>query len=84
MVKQIGRETLDDIAASAGLTVEEAGRRGGQSTLEHQGVEFFRTIGRKGGRRTKELYGELLSEFGRKGGRPRRPALNESLGEKDQ
>ncbi len=66
------------------ITVAEAGRRGGQATLEHQGTEFFRKIGRKGGQRTKERYGELLSEFGRKGGRPRRPALDESVGEQDR
>lgn len=60
------------------ITVAEAGRRGGQSTLEHQGIEFFREIGRKGGQRTAKLYRELLSQFGKKGGRPRRPALEDT------
>jgi len=63
------------------ITVAEAGRRGGQSTLERQGAEFFRKIGRKGGQRTAELYRDLLSEFARRGGRPRRPALEEDTGE---
>lgn len=63
------------------ITVAEAGRRGGQSTLEHRGIEFFREIGAKGGRKTAELYRELLNEFGKRGGRPRRPALN--MGEGD-
>jgi general stress protein YciG len=63
------------------ITVREAGRRGGQSTLEHQGVEFYREIGKKGGRRTAELYHDLLAEFGKRGGRPRRPTLNQSDGE---
>ena len=31
----------------ARITVAEAGRRGGQSTLENQGVEFFRKIGKR-------------------------------------
>jgi len=66
------------------LTVAQAGRRGGQSTLDHRGTEFFREIGRKGGQRTAELYGELLKEFGRKGGRPRRPTLNDHMGERDR
>lgn len=66
------------------VTVREAGARGGRSTLERQGVEFFREIGKKGGQRTKELYGELLSEFGKKGGRPKRPTLDESAGEQDR
>jgi general stress protein YciG len=58
-----------------GITVAEAGRRGGRATLENQGPDFFKKIGRKGGRRTAEMYREVLAEFGRKGGRPRRPAL---------
>jgi hypothetical protein len=59
------------------LTVVQAGRRGGQATLERRGVEFFREIGRRGGQRTKELYGDLLSRFGKRGGRPRRPDLTD-------
>jgi len=63
------------------LTVAEAGRRGGRATLENQGVDFFRRIGAKGGKRTKELYADLLKEFGKRGGRPRRPMLGQNLGE---
>ena len=63
------------------ITVQEAGRRGGQATLKNQGREFFSQIGKKGGQRTAELYRELLSEFGKKGGRPRRPSLDEYMGE---
>ena len=66
------------------ISVAEAGRRGGHATLENQGTEFFRRIGKRGGQRTKELYGELLSEFGKKGGRPRRPTLDGSAGERDR
>jgi general stress protein YciG len=68
----------------AQITVAEAGRRGGQSTLKNQGVEFFRKIGKKGGKRTAQLYRELLSEFGKKGGRPRRPALDSIMREEGQ
>jgi general stress protein YciG len=66
------------------MTVQEAGRRGGQATLQNQGVKHFKEIGHKGGKRTATLYRNLLSEFGKKGGRPRRPALDESMGEEDQ
>lgn len=62
-------------------SVAEAGRRGGRKTLERHGHEHFRAIGKKGGERTKELYAELLREFGSRGGRPRRPALDEFMGE---
>ena len=67
-----------------GITVAEAGRRGGTATRDRHGAEFYRQIGAKGGESTKKLYGHLFSEFGKKGGRPRRPTLNGSLGEKDQ
>jgi len=66
------------------ITVAEAGRRGGKSTLERRGTAFFREIGAKGGKRQKELYSDLLSEFGRRGGRPRHPSLNKPEGEKNQ
>jgi general stress protein YciG len=39
------------------ITAAEAGRRGGQSTLQRKGIGFFKKIGKKGGKRTKELYG---------------------------
>ena len=65
-----------------GISVREAGARGGRATLEHRGISFFQEIGRKGGKRTAELYGDLLKDFGRRGGRPRRPALGKNMGEK--
>ena len=73
----------NEAEASGQITVRQAGARGGQATLQNQGIEFFRRIGKKGGQRTSELYGELLSEFGRRGGRPKRPMLDESVGEQD-
>jgi general stress protein YciG len=75
---------LKENQTDSGISVKEAGRRGGYSTLEHKGVEFFRQIGRKGGQRTAGLYRELLAEFGKSGGRPRRPIFSDSVGERDQ
>jgi len=75
--RQIGK-------ASSELTVAEAGRRGGRATLKSQGIDFYKRIGKKGGQRTKELYYDLFSQFGKRGGRPRRPALNEFMGEQDR
>lgn len=64
------------------ITVAEAGRRGGCATRDRfQGTDFYRRIGAKGGRRQKELHHELLAEFGRLGGRPRRPHLENTVGE---
>ena len=69
--------------SSKPMTVQEAGRRGGQATFQNHGVGHFKKIGRRGGKRTAELYRELLSDFGKRGGRPRRPSLRESMEEGD-
>ena len=66
------------------MTVQEAGRRGGHATLQNQGVQHFKEIGHKGGKRTAKLYRDLLSEFGKRGGRPRRPSLKESVEEENR
>jgi general stress protein YciG len=58
------------------ITVSEAGRLGGNATLRNQGADFFKDIGRKGGKRTAKLYGHLMREYGQRGGRPKRPALH--------
>ncbi|MFC2026596.1 stress-induced protein, KGG, repeat-containing protein [Chloroflexota bacterium] len=65
------------------ISVQEAGRRGGNSTLQRKGIEFYRQIGRKGGKKTAEIYKELFKHFGSMGGRPRRPSLTQNPGEKE-
>jgi hypothetical protein len=58
------------------VSVQDAGRRGGTTTRERYGSEFYQRIGKKGGERTHELYSEAMREIGKKGGRPRRPELH--------
>jgi general stress protein YciG len=77
------RKPENQVEVSGQVTVQEAGARGGRATRENKGVDFFKRIGAKGGRRTAELYADLLKEFGKRGGRPRRPTLDESMGERD-
>ena len=45
-------------------SVREAGRRGGRSTAERHGSQFYHQIGVKGGNRVRELIrrGKKLSE----------------------
>lgn len=51
------------------MTVEEAGRKGGETTAREHGPEFYSKIGQKGGEARKEELGpEGYSELGRKGG----------------
>lgn len=64
---------------SAEMTVREAGRKGGQTTSERHGYEFYQEIGRKGGRKTRDRYGpEFYEEIGRKGGHKVRTLIREA------
>lgn len=38
-----------------GLTVQEAGRKGGETVLRERGPEFFAEIGKKGGQKVRDL-----------------------------
>ena len=40
------------------MTVEEAGRMGGERTSETHGEEFYSEIGRKGGQKVRKLIKE--------------------------
>jgi len=66
----------------SGISVQEAGRRGGLKTSAlYRSTGFYRKIGTRGGETTKTRWGHLFSEFGRRGGRPRRPNLENGVGE---
>jgi len=68
--------------APSGITVQEAGRRGGLKTSAlYRDTDFYQRIGAMGGRKTATLYRDLLSEFGKLGGRPKRPNVEDSAGE---
>ena len=62
--------------AGGGMSVREAGRRGGERVKAKYGSEFYEEIGRKGGEATKSKYGPSFYEvIGQKGGqRPKRKA----------
>lgn len=52
-----------------GMTVREAGKKGGDTVKAKYGAEFYEAIGRKGGEATKEKYGPTFyEEIGHKGG----------------
>lgn len=52
-----------------GMSVREAGRRGGERVKAKYGSEFYEAIGRKGGEATKSKYGATFYEvIGQKGG----------------
>ncbi len=55
---------------NGGMSVREAGRKGGKTTRARYGAEFYQEIGQKGGRTVSERYShEHFQTIGRKGGR---------------
>jgi general stress protein YciG len=58
-----------DNTNSGGMSVREAGKRGGDRVKAKYGSEFYEAIGRKGGEATKTKYGpSFYEEIGQKGG----------------
>ena len=52
-----------------GMTVKEAGQKGGEKVAETHGKEFYEEIGHKGGEKVAETKGkEFYEEIGHKGG----------------
>ncbi|RJQ31260.1 MAG: Em GEA1 (EM1) [Actinobacteria bacterium] len=43
------------MAQKGGMTVQEAGRKGGKTTSKKYGPEFYEEIGHKGGQKVKSL-----------------------------
>jgi uncharacterized protein len=41
--------------SKGGMSVREAGRKGGEITAKRHGPQFYEAIGRKGGQRVKQL-----------------------------
>ena len=61
-----------------GMTVREAGKKGGDLVKSRYGPEFYVEIGRKGGESTKRRYGpEFYEEIGHKGGQRVKHYINE-------
>ena len=59
-------------SSSRPMTIEEAARKGGNTTKERYGPDFYSRIGRKGGQRVARERGpDFYSEIGRKGGEAR-------------
>lgn len=60
------------------MTVREAGRKGGETTAERHGHEFYEEIGRKGGVKVRDEYGvQFYEEIGHKGGQKVRDLIEE-------
>jgi uncharacterized protein len=61
---------------TGGMTVREAGRKGGRATKARHGPEFYQTIGRSGGETTKLRHGpDFYVKIGKKGGQRMRQLI---------
>ena len=59
----------DKKTSGGGMTVREAGRKGGQKVRDQRGHGFYEEIGRKGGQTVRDERGhEFYEEIGHKGG----------------
>ena len=76
---------------TGGMSVREAGQKGGETVKRKYGPEFYETIGRKGGEATKlahghEFYEQIGKKGGKKGGEATRdrycPSFYEEIGQK--
>ncbi len=74
-----------------GMTVREAGQKGGETVKNKYGPEFNEPIGRKGGKATKLAHGhafyeDIVKKGGKKGGEATRdrygPNFYEQIGQK--
>ena len=56
-------------AEKGGMTVSEAGKKGGKKTRDTHGHEFYQQIGRMGGETTSREHGpDFYQQIGHKGG----------------
>ncbi len=66
MAEGNGKPTVD----KGGMTVREAGKKGGEKVRDARGPGFYESIGRKGGETVKSTRGPgFYEEIGQKGGR---------------
>ncbi len=67
----------------SGMTVREAGQKGGETVKKKYGPEFYEAIGRKGGQATKLAHGHAFYEaIGKKGGKKGGEATRDRYGPK--
>ena len=64
-----------------GMSVREAGQKGGETVKAKYGAEFYEMIGRKGGEATKLAHGhEFYEQIGKKGGKKGGEATRDRYG----
>jgi general stress protein YciG len=64
-----------------GMSVREAGQKGGEAVKKKYGPEFYKMIGQKGGQATREAHGHAFYEaIGKMGGKKGGEATRDRYG----
>jgi len=72
---------IGPVKKAGGMTVREAGQKGGETVKKKYGPEFYEQIGRKGGQATKNAHGHAFYEqIGKKGGKKGGEATRDRYG----
>ena len=66
----------EEVERKGDMSVREAGRKGGETTAQRHGREFYEEIGRKGGEAVSKDR-EHMSDIGQKGGQTVRRLVEE-------
>jgi len=67
-VLEVNLLSREDEKRKGKMTVEEAGRKGGEKVAEERGPEFYSEIGRKGGESRGRQREEAVEARGKEGG----------------
>jgi hypothetical protein len=62
-------------------SVKEAGRIGGLTVLQNRGRVYFAAIGKRGQAVMRQTHPGMASKWGKLGGRPRKPRLDDLMGQ---
>jgi general stress protein YciG len=74
-------DTPEKPKRTTGMSVREAGQKGGETVKQKYGPEFYEAIGRKGGLATKLAHGhEFYEQIGKKGGKKGGEATRDRYG----
>ena len=74
-------ENKEPKVRAGGMSVREAGQKGGETVKNKYGAQFYEQIGRKGGLATKLAHGhEFYEQIGKKGGKKGGEATRDRYG----
>jgi general stress protein YciG len=81
LTHKVKRMITEQNRRGGGMSVREAGQKGGETVKNKYGAQFYEEIGRKGGLATKLAHGhEFYEQIGKKGGKKGGEATRDRYG----